>query len=48
MGLEAGNLDELLAALRAGATYANVHTTLRPAGEVRGQISAHNGNGGHH
>ena len=48
MGLEAGNLDELLAALRAGATYANVHSTLRPTGEVRGQISAHNGNGGHH
>ncbi len=40
-GLEAGNLEELLAALRAGATYANVHTTGRPGGEVRGQISSH-------
>ena len=40
-GLEAGNLEELLAAIRAGATYANVHTTGRPGGEVRGQIVAH-------
>jgi hypothetical protein len=38
-GLEAGNLEELIAALRAGATYANVHSTIRPAGEVRGQIA---------
>jgi hypothetical protein len=41
MGLAAGELDELIAAIRAGATYANVHTMLRPAGEIRGQISAH-------
>lgn len=40
-GLEAGNLAELIAAIRGGATYANVHTTLRPAGETRGQIVAH-------
>jgi CHRD domain len=40
VGLEAGNLEELIAAIRAGATYANVHTTLRPAGETRGQIEA--------
>jgi CHRD domain len=41
LGLEAGNLEELIAALRAGATYANVHSQLRPAGEVRGQIGVH-------
>jgi hypothetical protein len=41
VGLEAGNLAELIDAIRAGATYANVHTTLRPAGETRGQIVAH-------
>jgi hypothetical protein len=41
VGLEAGNLAELIAAIRAGATYANVHTTGRPGGEVRGQIVAH-------
>lgn len=37
-GLEAGNFEELLSAIRAGATYANVHTTLYPGGEIRGQI----------
>lgn len=46
-GLEAGNLAELIAALRAGATYANVHTTERPGGEIRGQIFAHDGRHGH-
>jgi len=24
--------------MRAGAAYANVHTTLSPGGEIRGQI----------
>jgi hypothetical protein len=38
IGLEAGNLAELIRAIRAGATYANVHSTLRPGGEVRGLI----------
>jgi hypothetical protein len=38
IGLEAGNLAELIRAIRAGATYANVHSTLRPGGEVRGVI----------
>ena len=36
--LEANNLAKLLAAIRAGKTYANVHTTTSPAGEIRGQI----------
>lgn len=40
VGLEAGNLAELIDAIRAGATYVNVHSTLRPGGEVRGQIGA--------
>ncbi|MDO8990595.1 MAG: CHRD domain-containing protein [Sideroxyarcus sp.] len=30
--------DQLLAAIPAGDTYANVHTPLKPAGEIRGQI----------
>lgn len=46
-GLEAGNLEEFIAAIRAGATYANVHTSGRPAGEVRGQISAHDARRNH-
>jgi hypothetical protein len=33
-----GELDELIRAMRAGATYANVHTTLVPSGEIRGQL----------
>jgi hypothetical protein len=37
-GLDAGELDELLGAIDAGATYANVHTTGRPAGEIRAQL----------
>jgi len=39
--LEATNLDKLLAAIRAGKTYANVHTATSPAGEIRGQIEPH-------
>jgi hypothetical protein len=31
-------LGDLLAAMRAGNTYVNVHTTQFPPGEVRGQI----------
>ncbi len=34
-----GSLDALLAEMRAGNTYVNVHTEQYPAGEVRGQIS---------
>ena len=38
--LEPNNLEKLLAAIRAGETYANVHTMNSPAGEIRGQIRA--------
>jgi hypothetical protein len=41
--LGAGELHELVAALRAGVAYTNVHTTLSPGGEIRGQIRP-----GHH
>jgi len=37
-GITAGEFDELLRAIRAGATYANVHTAAFPVGEIRGQI----------
>jgi hypothetical protein len=37
-GIAAGQFDEFVRALRAGATYVNVHTTTFGGGEVRGQI----------
>jgi len=33
------NLNALLAAMRTGNTYVNVHTTGNPGGEIRGQIT---------
>jgi hypothetical protein len=38
-GIEPGNLLELIAAMQAGVTYANVHTSKWPSGEIRGQIN---------
>jgi hypothetical protein len=43
-GIAPGEFDELVRALRAGATYANVHTTGRPGGEIRGQFDHETGN----
>jgi hypothetical protein len=40
-GIAAGELDELLRAIDAGATYVNVHTTGRPGGEIRAQLDGH-------
>jgi hypothetical protein len=37
-GLEAGDFAELADAMRAGHTYANVHSTKWPTGEIRAQI----------
>ena len=37
-GIAAGEFAEVLAAIRNGVTYANVHSTLQPGGEIRGQI----------
>ena len=33
--------DGLVRAIRAGATYTNVHSTLFPPGEIRGQNRGH-------
>jgi hypothetical protein len=38
--LGAGELDEVIEAIRARVAYANVHTDLSPGGEIRGQIRA--------
>jgi hypothetical protein len=37
-GIAAGEFGELVAAMRAGVTYVNVHSTLHPAGEIRAQL----------
>ena len=38
-GIDPGEFAELLAAIKAGVAYANVHTTKFPGGEIRGQLS---------
>lgn len=45
-GIQPGEFEELLRAIRAGRTYVNVHTTKFPGGEVRSQIDP--GKGQHH
>jgi hypothetical protein len=37
-GIAAGEFGELVDAIRAGATYVNVHSTERPGGEIRAQL----------
>ena len=37
-GIAAGQFEELVRAIKAGVTYANVHSSLFPSGEIRGQI----------
>jgi hypothetical protein len=46
-GISAGEFDEFLAALRAGVTYVNVHSTRWPGGEIRSQIDGNSGHGDH-
>ena len=40
-GLAAGEFEEFVNAIDAGATYVNVHTTGRPPGEIRAQLDDH-------
>jgi hypothetical protein len=37
-GIAAGELAEVITAMRQGMTYVNVHTSKHPGGEIRGQI----------
>ena len=37
-GIAPGEFEELVRAMRAGVTYANVHSTKFPTGEIRGQF----------
>jgi len=41
----AGDFAGLVKILRVKLGYANIHTTLFPAGEIRGQVSVHGGDG---
>ena len=45
-GIDAGEFDEVVRAIRAGAAYANVHSTTFTPGEIRGHIER--GDRGHH
>ncbi len=42
-GIAAGQYDELVRGVKAGAVYANVHTATYPAGEIRGQVRGKGG-----
>ncbi len=42
-GIEAGQFSELVAAMRSGVTYANVHSTRFPGGEIRAQLDGRGG-----
>jgi hypothetical protein len=37
-GIEAGAMAEIVAAIRSGTAYANVHSAKWPGGEIRGQL----------
>jgi hypothetical protein len=41
-GIAAGEFEEIVAAIRAGVTYANVHSSKFGGGEIRGQINDRN------
>lgn len=49
-GFAVGDLNSIVKAIQAGFTYANMHTSVFPGGEIRGQlVPAHgHGHGGDH
>ena len=42
-GIDPGEYGELLRAIRAGATYANVHSSKYATGEIRAQLNERHG-----
>ena len=46
-GIAAGELNELIAAIRAGVAYVNVHSTKYPTGEIRAQLPGRDDNRDH-
>ena len=44
-GIAPGNLDAALEGVRNGLSYANMHTTMFPGGEIRGDVSRGAGHG---
>ena len=44
-GIAAGDLDSALEAVREGLSYANMHTTMFPGGEIRGNVQRGAGHG---
>lgn len=42
-GIEPGSFAELVAAMKEGFAYANIHSERFPGGEIRGQIGANRG-----
>jgi CHRD domain len=46
-GIAANQFDEVLRAIRAGATYVNVHSDRWPGGEIRDQLRKDKGHGHH-
>jgi hypothetical protein len=46
-GIAPGEFAEFVRAIRAGATYVNVHSTGRPTGEIRAQLEDDHGGRGH-
>ena len=46
-GIAAGEFAEVVALIKAGKTYANVHSSKFPPGEIRSQIDRHDGNDDH-
>jgi len=38
--IKTGELNEVIKAIHAGVAYVNVHSTITPSGEIRGQVRA--------